>query len=374
MRLTYRGTMSRSLTPALLALLLLTLSPLARAQELEGASSEPEAERAAVPTIGDALTFETDDGRFGIKPLAHLQTYFFIQRDLALEGDTGAGFLVRRARLGLDGHLFTKDLRFQLEGHWDRGQPALRDAYVRYELTPLAVIQGGLFKRPFSRDFLTSSSKTLTFERALPTRRFFTSRDVGVMLHNNFEKSPGIEYAVGVFNGSGDPFFFDRMHPTFVGRVGANLNDIDGYSEGDLEGGPFRFAVALSAALDAPTDTNPGLATAELDFALKAYGAWATGALYVESGPLDGRRGNSHLGLHLKGSYTLADFLLPVLGYGMVAPLGGNTARHEITAGAALLLYGHHVKLLTDAVLGMTQAPGAFSSDVGVRFGVSLGL
>lgn len=377
--------MPRSLSSVFVLVGLLSLPSLAHAEDAQGKdaasragaaeapASEATAERPPLPRVGNAFAFETEDGRFGIAPLGHFQGLLFIEQDLGGGRETEAGFLVRRARFGLEGHVFTKDFRFQFEGRWDRGQPALHDAFVAYELAPLAVLQAGRFKRPFSRDYLTSSTRNLTFERALPTNRGFTSRDIGVMLHNHFTRSPGIEYAVGVFNGTGEamPRLF---HPAFVGRVGVNLNDIDGYSEGDLEGGPLRFAVATSVALDSPTADNAGLAAAELDFALKAYGLWAGGGVSLESGPLDGSGGDSHLGVHLKGSYTLADALLPVLGYGMVMPLGGNTARHEVTAGAAVLLFGHDLKLLTDATIGIDQAPNVVSTDVTVRFGLSLGL
>lgn len=363
---------------AALSLLGVTLSSsVARAEE----------EEAELPNPGDALSYESDDGRFGIEPLAQLQTLLRIEQDLGAEGAGSAGFMVRRARIGLDGHLFSKDLRFQIEGNWDRGQPALQDAFLAYAIAPLVVVQAGQYKRPFSRDFITSSSKSLTFERVSPQGAFFIGRDVGVMLHNNFTKSPGLEYAVGVFNGTGDdvrltselPDFSlshvpELFHPAFVGRLGVNLGGIRGYEEGDLEGGPLRLAVASSVALDAPTQTNAGLASAEVDFALKAYGAWATGAVFLESGPLDGLAGEGAVGLHLEGSYTLADSLLPVVAYGLVAPLGGNTARHELTGGAAVLLFGYNFRLLTDAVLGIDQAPGVISSDVAVRFGAAMNL
>lgn len=398
--LTYRGAMPRLASLSLVSLVLL-VAPVARAQEAEApstdearasdtpASDAPASDAPAfeMPAVGDALTFETADGRFRVQPLAHVQTLLFISQDLEANGAASAGFMVRRARIGLDGHLFTKDLRFQVEGNWDQGQPALQDAIIEYELTPLVVLQAGQFKRPFSRDFLASSSESLTFERVLPHDRFFIGRDIGVMLHNNFDKSPGLEYAVGVFNGTGDAVFFRRplpsfdvthvpglFHPAFVGRVGVNVGDMDGYREGDLEGGPLRFAVASSVALDSPTRFNPGLASAEVDFALKAYGAWATGAVFLESGPLDGSGGDGQLGLHLEGSYTLGGSLLPVLAYGMVAPLGGNTARHEVTAGAAVLVLGNHFRLMTDAVLGVDQAPGAITTDVSVRAGLALTL
>lgn len=374
--------MPRYASLALAAALTLTSSFAANAQEGDEAAPASAPEQ---PEVGDAFTFESDDGRFGIEPLAHVQALLAIEQDLAAGGAAQAGFMVRRARLGVGGHLFTKELRFEVEGNFDRGQPALQDAFLEYELTPWVVLQMGQYKRPFSRDFLTSSSKSLTFERALPTDRSFTSRDIGVMLHNNFDDSPGVEYAVGVFNGTGDDVVFNRplpafdvdhvpalFHPAFVGRVGVNLGEMDGYSEGDLQGGPLRLAVASSVALDSPTQFNAGLATAELDFALKAYGAWAAGALTLESGPLDGSGGDGNVGVHLEGSYTLADSLLPVLGYGMVAPIGGNTARHEVTAGAAVFVLGRHFRLMTDAVLGVDQAPGSLNTDVSVRFGLAL--
>lgn len=341
-----------------------------------------------VPKVGDALTFETADGRFAVEPIMQLQVPAFIEQDLESDGEASAGVFIRRARLGLRGHLFTEDLRYEVEGNWDSGQPALQDAFVIYAIAPALLVQAGQFKRPFSRSFIASSSKRLSFERALPDRRFLIGRDLGVMLHNDYMRSPnGLEYAVGLFNGTGDDVRFtddlpdfglshvpDLIHPLLMARVGVNVGGIDGYKEGDLEGGPPRVAVATSVALDAPTATNPGFTTAEVDFALKAYGAWATGALFLESGPLTGDSANGELGGHLEGSYTIARSLLPFVSYSMVAPLRGDTARHELKAGAAILLYGYHAKLMTDAVLGLDQGPIVTQSDASVRFGVEVNL
>ena len=104
-----------------------------------------------------------------------------------------------------------------------RGQPALQDAFLEYAITPLVVVQAGQYKRPFSRDFLTSSTESLTFERVLPHDRFFIGRDIGVMLHNDFADSPGFEYAVGVFNGSGDGLRFTSALPTQILKTMAPL-------------------------------------------------------------------------------------------------------------------------------------------------------
>ena len=41
-------------------------------------------------------------------------------------------------------------------------------------------------------------------DRAIVDKAFGNGRDVGLMLHNNYTKSPTLEWAAGVFNGTGD--------------------------------------------------------------------------------------------------------------------------------------------------------------------------
>ena len=41
-------------------------------------------------------------------------------------------------------------------------------------------------------------------DRSITDKAFLGSRDIGIAIHNFYEKSPFFEWVVGVFNGTGD--------------------------------------------------------------------------------------------------------------------------------------------------------------------------
>ncbi len=289
-----------------------------------------------------------------------------------------AQFSIPRARLALKGKAFSDDLAYKLQVDFGKGSVALKDFYVDYGIVPrLLHFRVGQYKRPFSRQQITSSGKQELVDRAITDKAFGAGRDLGVMFHNNYEKSPTFEYAVGVFNGTGDKASFTgealvdpdtgegevtsgkfsnvphQNHPMVVGRVGYNYGDLKGYSEADLEGGDLRFGIGLGGLADFDADQDDASAiVGNVDFIVKAFGFSATGGVYVssrQSGTDFGDRAYNAAGYHLQGGYVIAEHFQPVVRYAFVEPYGPDNAYEEILGGLAVYPHGHHLKWQTDA-------------------------
>jgi hypothetical protein len=328
---------------------------------------------------------ESADGAFSLETQARVQ--FRWSYTVAVEEDPDTMeerkdydslFAVQRGRLTFGGHAFTKDLAYKLQADFGRGSVALKDYYVDYRIAGDALVRFGQYKRPFSRQQITSSGNLELVDRAITDAEYKGGRDAGVMVHNNYEKSPELEWAVGLFNGTGENVVPgrtmgapDSFNPALVGRIGYNQGDVKGYTEADLDGGPLRFGVAASVLgeLDADRDNTSGI-RGQLDYIVKAEGFSSTGGLYVATAQ-DGKgfrdQSTDTVGLHVQAGYTV-DKTHEVVGrYALIAPRAEDEGNvQEVSLGYSLYLFGHGFKWQTDVTLGLDegQDPG---DDVQVR-------
>jgi phosphate-selective porin len=167
----------------------------------------------------------------------------FIMSDA--DGKVDNEFRIRKARLQLNwtqgkvlGGSVEVEMAHELdadeqEAGSDSSSPTwapLRDAYV--EVTPIKAVgvRVGQFKRPFSRIALTSSRKLKLVSRGVSDAWIngelnYGDRDVGAQLQGEVGKNWGVDYAVGLFNGTGSNAreIDDRGAKDFVGRVVGHL-------------------------------------------------------------------------------------------------------------------------------------------------------
>lgn len=291
-------------------------------------------------------------------------------------GDDETSFLIRRMEVGLKGKAFSDALRFKFVADFAKGTVALKDAYLEYALTGQARVRAGQFKRPFSRQQLTSDGRLELVDRAITDAGFGAGRDIGLMLHNGFSRSPTFEYAAGVFNGTGN--VPDRLHPMIVVRAGYNHGGIKGYSEADLEGGALRFGVGFNVAADFDADDDDdGLVRLGLDYILKLHGFSASGGLYyatAQSGPGFGAQAFSSMGLHAQLAYVIAGRYQPTVRYAVLTPTGPRNETYEILGGLTLFLFGHSVKWATDAGAIVRDDPVGTSTSLVVRTQLQLAI
>lgn len=322
----------------------------------------------------------------------------------AVDGGTNeSSFSIPRARLALKGYAFTPNLSYKFQADFGKGFVSLKDFFVDYTFCPVWLrVRAGQWKRPFSRQQITSSGHLELVDRAATDSFFGAGRDIGVAIHNNYEKSPTFEYALGIFNGTGEKPTFSgdatvdlttgegevtsgkfsnvpgRFHPSLVLRVGYNYGGIKGYSEADLEGGPLRFAVGASGQIDFDADnSNDGTIRGEGDYIVKLHGFSSTGGVYVastQSGTTFGDQAFSAVGFHAQAGYLLAKYVEPVVRYSLIVPDGPDNDEHELLGGISVYFFEHKLKLQADAGALIAQAPGNDTTDFRLRTQLQLAL
>lgn len=110
------------------------------------------------------------------------------------------------------------------------GKPLLLDAVIGYKLARDNRISAGQFKVPFGLESLTSDAALDTINRSAVTEALVpgrdngsSGRDIGLQFSGNRELNTAtgnkIDYALGVFNGSGINVSDDNGHKDIAGRV-----------------------------------------------------------------------------------------------------------------------------------------------------------
>lgn len=170
----------------------------------------------------------------------------------------------------------------------------LLDARVGYSFSPGATLRAGLFKTPFSGEFLTSAAAIDFVNRARVVGAYAPNRDVGINLFGRAES--GLSYSVGVFNGNGRTLAGnDNNRFMYVGRIG--------YAP-DLEDGTLEIAADAATSKDAYGGFRGRRTWMGADARFER-GAWllAGEVLYARTSPDDGSE-RMPLGYHLTAGYS----------------------------------------------------------------------
>ncbi len=348
-------------------------------------SASAAADPAPVKVSYDKGTIlETEDGMFEVKLTVRNQLRVESTRPLEDDSEASTRFYVPRSRLGFDGHVFGEDTRFKIEiAVGDRGSFGfLRDVYVERKLAEGAWVRAGQWKRPFNRQEMVSDFASEMNERANTAEFVGGGRDLGVAVQSEVEKSPdGLEWAAGVFNrfsgGSDRPPILtgceqdpttmaidcttpppttapDDFGPAVVARVGWNQGGIKAYSEGDLEGGPLRFAVGASYKVDLADLSGDYSHGAEVDAMVKVGGfALELGGYMMKLATASSAR----FGGLVQGGYFVMPKRLEVAVRLASAPTKVGREQ-EVEARGAVNVYwqGHAFKLVTDVGVVQTTA------------------
>lgn len=122
--------------------------------------------------------------------------------------DNVSSLSVKRARFSIAGNLSSKfdyKVQFAMEN-----SPKLIDAYIRIKLSPAFNLQAGQFKVPLIYENYAYSPMTLeVIDNSMLIGKYLNNsagRDIGVSAYGSFIEREGyhlIDYAVGVYNGSG---------------------------------------------------------------------------------------------------------------------------------------------------------------------------
>lgn len=178
-----------------------------------------------------------------------------------------ADFQNERSFLGNNGFNIS-NLRWRIHGKLDKNfgyflqanfinSPAMLDAFITYKLSPAVQLKTGLFKAPFSKEFLTSASDIDLVNRSQVVSTLNPGRQIG-MLFNGWLSNKLIYYAIGVFNGN---------------SFRANNNDNDKF----LYAGRVAFFPKLSSAANAQNQLEIGFnATTSIDKSTRISGIYTS--------------------------------------------------------------------------------------------------
>lgn len=165
------------------------------------------AKAKTTPTIsigGSGISVTSADKAFSLKlkGLAQVDSRNYVNSGNGGVATTDDTFLLRRARLGLEG-TFYQDFDFQFITEFGgTGATSVLDANINYRYSPELQLKVGKFKQPIGLEQLQSDPVRFFSENALPTN-LVPNRDLGVQLHGEI-KGGLVQYQFGVFNGLGD--------------------------------------------------------------------------------------------------------------------------------------------------------------------------
>lgn len=160
----------------------------------------PDTKKAERTTAGwdNGFILRSADGAHQLRITGQIQADL---RDFLRHDDLTdiTGFLVRRARLGIEATVY-KYFEFRLLPDFGQGKPAIQDAYINVHYLDAFQLAAGKLKEPVSYEQLIQDRFVPTVERSI-IDQLVPARDVGVLLHGQKLLGDKLDFAVGVFNG-----------------------------------------------------------------------------------------------------------------------------------------------------------------------------
>ena len=140
----------------------------------------------------------------------------YIQAQYTMDKDGVNDFQAKRVRGKFSGNANEK-IEYSLLFDFidDNKGSNLADAYIDVSYLPQATVQIGQFKTPFSMEYLASATNWDTIELAQVVSKLASKRDIGIQISGDI--SP-LEYAVGVFNGTGSNAAEENKRKDIIAR------------------------------------------------------------------------------------------------------------------------------------------------------------
>lgn len=140
-----------------------------------------DAEKRATPLKGsagweDGFRIRSEDGNYELRPYGHVQ-FRYVANSLGEVGNSESsfdqGFEIRRLKLGVRGHLFTKDFTYNFRTAFNRqgSNVSFEDAFIQYMFAPQWGFKIGQWKGNLLREETISASAQLAAERSLVNER-----------------------------------------------------------------------------------------------------------------------------------------------------------------------------------------------------------
>ena len=148
------------------------------------------AQTATVNTLGKGIVFTPEDKSYEMKLGARFQTRYSGIYDLDAEDYTNQ-MQIRRARLKLDGFVYSPKLSYKIQLSLASSNLVL-DAVAKYAFAENWEVWFGQTKLPGNREMLNSSQKLQFVDRSLLNSSFTLDRDIGVHLLNTTAVGNGV--------------------------------------------------------------------------------------------------------------------------------------------------------------------------------------
>ena len=337
--------------------------------------------------FGKGVSITSGDGKFGLNLRARFQIRATPTR--VFDPDTPEGssseFLVRRARLALQGHVFNKNWQYALQLGFaapdtesDLRVP-LRDAYITSTAVRDLSFRFGQMKVPFDRQRVTSSSALQMVDRSVVVSELSLDRDVGFYLFSDNFLGLGqrLRYQAGIFGGDGRNRTSDAPGILWVGRLqyqpfGAFDDNIEGDFTRDTHP---RLALAAGVARNQNTNRSRSTSGSSFQFARFDYRHWEADMIFkwrgfsltseaisrranapyreeMLAGQLQREYSRSAWGYFVQPAYLFANHWEVAARWGRTHPIGVTDpnlgAATEIGPSLSWYLKEHSLKVQTD--------------------------
>jgi hypothetical protein len=240
---------------AALALALALLASPAMAQPIPGGPDDsPPAKTTGALGHGYTLRAKDDKSLLNIRLRTQFQGFVETQP----EERADIGFLIRRLRVVLQGHVLDKDIRYYVQlGLSPRDQESdllvpVRDAQMLWTGLRDLNLRVGQMKVPFNRERVVSSSALGMVDRSNVNAELNLDRDIGIMVQSRdlFGLRELLRYNLGVFGGDGRNRTTSGTGLLYAARIEvAPFGSFDDYSEVDFKrSSKPRLALGFAAA------------------------------------------------------------------------------------------------------------------------------
>lgn len=253
----------------------------------------------------------------------------------SIEGDDGrsgeVAISINRLRMSASGNFLDERVTFEVQLNTTPESFELVDVWIGFVFAPSLRLRLGQMKVPYTW-YRQLSFTRLAFVDWSPTTAWFGSeRQLGAMLHDDPAKS-GWSYRLGVFTGEnrrsshafrlaeiyGEPLenasgadgfaVADDVDPELVGTLRWTSDGFDAEQQVDWDGGPARFLLAASGAVNFDSDETEdfaGRASIDAWLKLRHFSMVATGYLALSKEVLDDDLIVAATGLNLEAAYLI---------------------------------------------------------------------
>lgn len=309
--------------------------------------------------------FITDGGPNSLKVYGFTQFRYLANfRDDESAGDQGDfthGFQMRRARIGMKGTIWDKNLSYDIVGEFSRstGIMTLVDGFAQYKFDNGMNVRWGQFKVPFMREELVSDTRQLAIERSTMDQTFSYTRSQGIQVGYEAEKFRGwAEFSDGgnaintdfTSGSEADYGITTRGEFRFGGGDFKRFDDLTSFRNADF-GGLVGAAIHYQDGGETGGTADTAIFSATVDVSLEGNGWNVFGSAVWRNTDMAGGASTDDFGALLQGGYLVSDQVELFVRYdGVFADDANGNDFHTLTGGVNYYLSpeSHAVKLSAD--------------------------